>query len=614
MHTYIQLLPDSVANQIAAGEVVQRPASVVKELLENAVDAGADEIRLTVKDAGKTLIQVSDNGCGMNEADARMCFERHATSKIKTAEDIFNVLTMGFRGEAMASIASVCQVVLKTRDSESETGTEIKVAGSQVEYQRPVSWKQGSCISVKNIFYNTPARRQFLKSDQVELKHIIEAFYHMALSHPEIECSMEHNGNTLYKCPRANQRQRIVQLLGAHYNERLVPTEEQTDLFRLTGFVCKPQFARKTRGEQYLFVNRRFIKSRYLHHAISTAYRDLIEDKEHPSYFLFYDIPPDTIDVNIHPTKTEIRFRDEQVLYRLTESTIRKALGMHNVTPSLDFDALTNLEITPARGNRPVAIPEVKVDPGYNPFDSAKRPASAPPSRPGNEEKRIWSDMQHIQQEFAIDPEKEMSATTGESSQADDVDPEPPTTGHPFMQVLDRYILTRIKSGFVLIDQHRAHQRVLYEQLLEQMAHNRSHSQTVLFADKVDLNPAELALLEPQLPLLREMGFTVESFGGNTLVFQGVPEGLYIESIRAFVESFLDNLEHASAKTTRSGKEMIAAQVARSSSIPYGRKLNMAEMRSLSDRLFASSAPNHCPVGKPTIVTFTANDLSNLFR
>ena len=588
----IQLLPDHVANQIAAGEVIQRPASAVKEMLENAIDSGADQIQLIIKDAGKTLIQVVDNGCGMSLKDARMCFERHATSKIKDANDLFAIRTMGFRGEAMASMAAIAHIELKTKLHTENVGTRIIIEGSEIKNQENCAFTKGTSISIKNLFYNIPARRNFLKSDAVELKHIIEEFQRVALANFEVNMSMHHNGNELFHLPKSSTRQRIVNLFGNKYNEKLVPVEEETNLVRVKGYVGKPEFARKTRGEQYFFVNKRFIKSGYLHYAVNSAFEELIAKGFHPSYFLFFDVDPKLIDVNIHPTKTEIKFEDEKAIYAIVRSCVKRALGQHNIAPSLDFERDPSFDNIQA-SKKAIKVPTIKVDTSYNPFEQ------------GNAKKKTKTDNWEALFE-------NIPSTHSKSNQlVIQKDWEESQLQKASFQLHHKYILSPIKSGLIIIHQQRAHERILYEQFLKQES-NKFSSQQLLFPQTVELNSADLALAEEIKKETHQLGFVWETMGGNKIVIQGIPSEGTQEHAQHLFEDLIEQYKN-NAQLTNNNMDKLAAALAKSVSIKIGQALSPTEMNQLIDELFACESPNNTANGQPTLVTLTLDELAEKF-
>jgi len=617
MFDIIQLLPDAVANQIAAGEVVQRPASAVKELVENAIDAGADKIQLILKDAGKALIQVIDNGCGMSMTDARMCFERHATSKIRKAEDLFAIRTMGFRGEAMASIAAIAQVELKTRRVEDELGTQIDIEGSEVIKQEPCQCNAGTSICVKNLFYNTPARRNFLKGNAVEMRHIIDEFQRVALANPTIFFTLHHDGQEVYHLPATSFKQRIIHLLGNQYNQRLVPVEEDTTIIKLRGFVGKPEFARRTRGEQFFFVNNRFIKDGYLNHAVMTAFEELLPEDSYPLYVLFIDIDPSKIDINVHPTKTEIKYQDEKAIYAIIRSAVKRSLGKYNITPTIDFDQENSIEhlITPKPFDEIVA-PSIKFNPDFNPFkNEPAAPRESTPRYSGDYQKtpipQNWDTLYEIsrreetrQQEIEI----ENNAIEVEEQQISK------SSERQLMQIHNRFILSQIKSGFLLVSQQAAHERVLYERFLQQLENHSGVSQQSLFPQSVTLNGADYELLRELLPDVRALGFDIREFGKNTVVVEGIPAELNNANEHALLEHLLEGFKNNQAILKLDKRDNLARSLARNAAIKTGTKLSLEEMNLLIDQLFACKMPNVSLSGKPVIITFTLNELLEKFN
>ncbi len=610
MPDIIQLLPDAVANQIAAGEVVQRPASAVKEMLENSIDAGATEIKLIVKDAGKTLIQVIDDGCGMSDTDARLSFERHATSKIRSADELFQIKTKGFRGEALASIAAIAHVELKTRLRENELGTRIQIGGSKVEKQEPCGTPGGTSISIKNLFFNTPARRNFLKSDSVEMRHIIEEFERVALAHPDVGFSVYHNGAELFNVKSSPLRQRIVNMFGPRYNERLVPVKEETAIVTVKGFIGKPEFAKKTRGEQYFFVNNRFIKSSYLNHAVTSAFNELISRGSHPSYFLYLTVDPSTIDVNIHPTKTEIKFTEERSIYAIIHSAVRNSLGKYNIAPSLDFEQEDIFNVKPMPKNLEVAPPETK-DYTFNPFDSSitlptgKSMVGA--AHPKHKFPSAWEDLYEITQTGR------KQAPLFDKEQSDDAETQPSGNRSVF-QLHNRYIVTSIKSGLIVIDQQRAHERILYEEALKNLENQGSYSQQQLFPQTVELSAPDAELMSELSDDLNRLGFTIDSFGGSEIVVNGIPTDAVDMSIQDLIEDFLEQYKNTANEVQSDTRDRLARSLARSLSIKEGKGLHQTEMIELIDKLFACRQPQASPSGKPTILTFTTDDLISKFK
>jgi len=616
MSDIIQLLPDSVANQIAAGEVVQRPASAVKELVENAIDAGADKIQLIIKDAGKSLIQVIDNGCGMSLTDARMSFERHATSKIKRAEDLFAIRTMGFRGEAMASIAAIAQVELKTRRHEDELGTQIFIEASDVLKQEACSANAGTSISVKNLFYNIPARRNFLKSNPVEMRHIIDEFQRVALAHPEVFFTLHHDGQEVYHLPATTLKQRVIHLFGNNYNQRLVPVEEDTTIINLRGFVGKPEFARKTRGEQFFFVNNRFIRDAYLNHAVLTAFEELLPDDTYPLYVLFIDIDPSKIDINVHPTKTEIKYQDEKAIYAIVRSAVKRSLGRYNITPSLDFDQENSIEhlITPKPFEQIVA-PVIAFNADFNPFTDKKTERELPFLRDTGERhnKAIpqnWDTLYEISKREAT-LQQEMPG--GKTIAVDDQEIAK-SSDRQFFQVHNRFILSQIKSGFMLISQQAAHERILYERFLQQLQNHSGVSQQSLFPQSLTLNSSDFELLKELLPDIRALGFDIREFGKNTVVVEGIPADLNNVGEHELLEHLLEGFKNNLAILKLDKRDNLARSLARNAAIKAGTKLSAEEMNLLTDQLFACQMPNLGLNGKPVITTFTLNELLERFE
>jgi len=614
MSDIIQLLPDSVANQIAAGEVVQRPASAVKELLENALDAGADKIQLIVKDAGKALIQVIDNGCGMSITDARMCFERHATSKVRKAEDLFAIRTMGFRGEAMASIAAIAQVEMKTKRHEDEVGTLIEIEGSTVVKQEPIGTPNGTSISVKNLFYNTPARRNFLKSNPTEMRYIIDEFQRVALAKPHISFSLHHDGNEIYRLPAATIKQRIVHLFGNNYNERLIPVEEETTIINLKGYIGKPEFAKKTRGEQFFFVNDRFIKDNYLNHAINKAYQELLPDDNFPLYVLFIDIDPAKIDVNVHPTKTEIKYLDEKSIYAIIHSAVKRSLGRFNISPTLDFNQETAFSsmITP-KAPEDIVPPSISFNPDFNPFGASK-PAAAKETyfkeqyHP-KEKAQNWGSLYEITN---FQQAEQVSIDLGEEEEETLV----ASPSKHYMQVHNRYIVSQIKSGVMLIDQQAAHERILYERFLLHLEDRKGASQQSLFPQTVTLSPGDFELAKSLLDDIKSLGFDVREFGKNTLVIEGIPVDLGSTNINEtqLFEHLIEGFKNSQQELKLTKRDALARSLARNSAIKAGTALSQQEMNTLIDELFACKSPNFSISGKPAIQTITLAELAQKFE
>jgi DNA mismatch repair protein MutL len=619
MPDVIQLLPEHVANQIAAGEVVQRPASVVKELLENAIDAGASRIQLIVREAGKTLVQVIDNGCGMSETDARMSFERHATSKIRDAKDLFAIRTMGFRGEALASIAAVAQVEMRTRQAKNELGIRLVVEHSTIQAQEPCQCEPGTSIAVKNLFFNVPARKSFLKSDSVEMKHVFEEFQRAAIANPDIAFSLHHNEQEIYRLAPGNLRQRVVKIFGEAINHKIVPVQQDTDILRISGFVGKPEAAKRVRGEQMFFVNQRFIKSSYLHHAVATAYDDLLASDQYPLYVIMLDIDPLRIDINVHPTKQEIKFDDEKLVYNYLKVSVRHALGSHNVTPTLDFDQETAFQPTFARTptlERPTPAKSASVDNYQMPRQDARDERNL----------RNWQRM--YEGLGATGPVEQSSASaslpwteTNIDMPSGEAPPELDDQQQIFSknqkepyQLHGQYIVSQIRSGFVLIDQQAASERILYERYLAALQHQPIATQQALFPKTVEFSPADAALLRDMLPEINQLGFDVAAFGGHAFVVQGVPADF--NSQRQNEEAVLQRLlarYKENLSLDLGTQENVARSMARSAAIKRGQLLAPREMQDLIDQLFACTQPAHSPSGRNCFITIELEELAKRF-
>ena len=649
MSDIIQLLPDSVANQIAAGEVVQRPASVVKELLENAVDAGAGEIRLIVKDAGRTLVQVTDNGKGMTETDARMAFERHATSKITRSDDLFALVTFGFRGEALASIAAVAQVEMKTRRQEDELGTKICIEGSQLKMHEVCQCPVGTSISVKNLFFNVPARRNFLKSNSVEMRHVTDEFIRVALANPDIFFSLHHNGTETYHLPAGNSRQRAVGILGKKANEKLVPVEEETESVTFRGFVGKPSMSKKTRGEQFFFVNNRFIKSSYLHGAIMEAYEGLLPPDTYPLYVLFLQIDPKRIDINVHPTKQEIKFDDEKLIYNYLKVSVRHALGQYSITPSLDYDvegSMSSARNFGAQGSGGLSYPASTGN--FSPSDGSSagsrsrfRPGGA--SAGGNEgsftipskatpdyeeerrrhnNQRDWEKLYAGLDDFGSGKSTELPEGIPDSVTIDssfgtevELDSEANTFGQarraPY-QIHGTYIVSQIKSGFLLIDQQAAHERILYERYLAAWNEEPVSTQQALFPEEITVSPTDGALLRGILEEIRQLGFDIRQQDMGTFQVHGVPADDTDMNAQSVLETLLEQYK-SNLDLQLDTRENIARSLARSAATKRGQQLDDTEMQVLIDQLFACAVPFRSPNGRQCFVTYDLKDLDRMF-
>ncbi|MBI3502061.1 MAG: DNA mismatch repair endonuclease MutL [Bacteroidetes bacterium] len=608
MPDIINLLPDSVANQIAAGEVIQRPASAVKELLENSIDAKSADIKLIIKDAGRTLIQIIDNGIGMSETDARMCFERHATSKIKSADDLFHIKTMGFRGEAMASIAGVTQVELKTKRSEDQLGTQITIEGSELKSQMQCACAKGTSISVKNLFFNVPARRNFLKSDSVELRHIIEEFQRVAIAHPEISFSLHHNNSELFHLEKGTLRQRLVGIFGDTYNPRLVPVEENTTIVNVTGFIGKPEFARKTRGEQFFFVNNRFIRSSYLHHAVQNAYDQLLPNDSFPSYFLNMEIDPKAIDVNIHPTKTEIKFEDERSVYTIIRAAVKQSLGKYNIAPSLDFEQEVAIELPPPKSREEVLMnpPKISINKNYNPFREEEKK---------EERKKTFtyfdSPAKDFSQEIEIEIKKETEVQTEFNIEGEK------STKTSAYQLHSKYILAHIKTGMIVIDQQAAHERILYEKYFELVDKQKGTSQQQLFPQTLEFSASDAVVVKELHRELHGLGFDINEFGKNTFIVHGIPADIAGQNVFELLEKLIEDYKSSQggkSQLKEAKKEIVAKAMAKNLSIKPGVELSKEEMSHMVDELFACAMPYSSPSGKPTLITIPLEDLEKRFR
>ncbi len=621
MSSIIQLLPDHVANQIAAGEVVQRPASVVKELLENAVDAKATDIKLIIKDAGKSLVQVIDNGSGMSVTDSRLCFERHATSKIRLAEDLFSLHTKGFRGEALASIAAIAHVEMKTRQEQDELGTHLIIEGSKFVSQEVAVLPKGTSFGVKNLFFNIPARRNFLKSDTVEHRHIVDEFQRVALAHPNIHFTMYHNGSEMFNLPASNFRQRIVNVFSGKTNEKLVPIQESTEIVGIQGFVSKPEFAKKNRGEQFFFVNDRFIKSGYLHHAIMAAYEGLLKDGCQPSYFIYLNVPPNTIDINIHPTKTEIKFDDEHALYAILRSSVKHSLGQFNVAPVLDFERDSNLDTPYDYQNKEASMPLIQVDANFNPFgDSMPTKSYNSGSNSGGSSYRKPEPSNWESLYVGLKQDTEAITEIGDIQfESEEVtgslfnDKEIEEAIHRTYQIHKKYIVSPIKSGMVIIDQQRAHQRVLYEQFLTNMTVNQASSQQLLFPLNLYFSSSEITLITELELSLVNTGFVFEEINDDSVVISGLPVNVTESEVSILLEQLLSDLQDGIPESSFSQNDTIAKSMAKSLAVKTGTYLTEKEQENLVNGLFACKEPNVSPFHKPTFITMRVEDLDKKF-
>ena len=620
MTDIIQLLPDHVANQIAAGEVVQRPASIVKELLENAIDADATEIKLIIKNAGKILVQVIDNGKGMSVTDARLSFERHATSKIKAAEDLFQLNTKGFRGEALASIAAISHVELKTKRQEDELGTAIEIEGSTVKSQDVIVTPTGTSTAVKNLFFNIPARRNFLKSDTVELRHITDEFHRVALAHPTIGFSFYHNGSQMFNVPEENYRQRIVHIFGAKTNEKLVPVEEETEVLKISGFVGKPEFSKKTKSEQFFFVNQRFIKSPYLNHAIKAAFEGLLKDGYHPSYFLNLTVDPKTIDINIHPTKTEIKFDDEHTLYAILRSAVKHSLGQFNIAPALDFEHQSSFNTPYSYKDKTASAPAIEVDRGFNPFSEdtslgigKQSMAQRTPFKQAST--ASWEGLYVGLESKGNNSTRDFGQVTFESDSKNEsiFSDSSIETAKTTFQLHQKYIVSTLKSGMLIIDQNRAHQRILYENFLKHITIKEATSQQLLFPLQLHFTPSETKIIEDLKSDLEHTGFVFSELNKKEITITGVPVGVPESEVSIILEQLISDVENDVPDANFSATDLLAKSMAKSLAIKNGQSLNSAEQEHMVNSLFACKEPNVSPTNRPTFITMAVDDIEKKF-
>ncbi|MEO6914387.1 MAG: DNA mismatch repair endonuclease MutL [Chitinophagaceae bacterium] len=619
MPDIIQLLPDNIANQIAAGEVIQRPASAVKELLENAVDAGATEIRLIVQDAGKALIQVVDNGKGMSDMDARMSFERHATSKIKRIEDLFHIRTMGFRGEALASIAAVSQVELKTRRESDESGTHIEIENSEVIKQEVCACNAGTSIAMKNLFFNVPARRNFLKSNSAELRHIIDEFIRVSLAYPAIFFSMTSGGQDVFHLEKGSLKQRIVQLLGNQYSSKLVTVQEKTDYLNIHGFVGKPETAKKTRGDQYFFVNNRFIKSAYLNHAVMSAYQQMIGSESFPLYVLVIELDPTQIDVNVHPTKQEIKFEDEKIVYAFVQAAVKHALATFSITPAMDFELDAGIQGLEAL-NAPFTPEKQDAAASTSLFQTFTRKHQAHVIESGKAELKHWKDFYEApasastSQEGAVSPANELplSPATPFVSLLASTRTQPDSNA--LLQLANTYIVTPAGGGYLLIHQQAAHERILYERFSNVIRGQAMASQQSLFPATVQFSPQDAAIFGEILEDLNRFGYQLEPFGTNAYIIQGTPADIAVGNEKMAIEKLLEQYKHFSNELKFSQREKLLRSIACQHAIKPGKSLDRKEMKQLVEDLFECSIPNVTPDGQPTFIDFKKDYLERLFR
>ena len=606
MSDIIQVLPDSVANQIAAGEVIQRPASVIKELVENAVDADADTINVIVVDAGRTSIQVIDNGKGMSETDARLSFERHATSKIRKADDLFALHTMGFRGEALASIAAVAQVTLKTRMATDEIGSQVNISGGKVTSQAPVSCPVGSNFSVDNLFYNVPARRKFLKSNAAELNSILQAFERIVLVNPQIHFTLHSNGVEVFNLRAGNLRQRIVDVFGKRFNQDILPVEVETTICKITGFVGKPESSKKKGAHQYFFANGRYMKHPYFHKAVQNAFERLVPVGEQVPYFIYLEVKPENIDVNIHPTKTEIKFEDEQTIWQILTAAVKEAIGKFNDVPSIEFDTQGKPDIPVFNPGIPdVAVPKVDYDPEYNPFKSNSRPSNKKTVPADWTELYAGVQHPHKEQNLFYAPDSSDTDFTTSASIIEDKSP-------VHYQYKGQYIMTAVKSGLMIIDQHRAHVRILYEEYLQQMEHKEGYSQKLLFPEIVQLSPSYAGMLEGLLPEMERLGFELSNLGNGSFAVNGIPSELEGVNMDVLLHQVVASAEETSSKVGTDIYQSLALCLAQHAAIPYGQIMGNEEMDNLVNTLFGCSNVNYTPDGRIIICILKQQEIDQL--
>jgi DNA mismatch repair protein MutL len=605
MPDIIRLLPDSVANQIAAGEVIQRPASVVKELMENSIDAGATSVSVIIRDAGKTLVQIIDNGCGMSITDARMAFERHSTSKISRAEDLFAIHTLGFRGEALASVAAVSEVVVKTRRTEDEIGTMLEISGSAVKNQEPVSCPAGSNFLIKNLFYNVPARRKFLKSNSIELKHSINEFTHVALTRPAVQFILTHNDSEIYNLSPGNIKQRIIGIFGKGINQNLIPVKAETSIIGINGFIGTPESARKTFGEQFFFVNGRYMRHPYFHKAVLEAYEAVMPAGVIPTYFIYFDTRPESIDINIHPTKTEIKFEEERSVFQILMSTLREALGRHNLVPSLDFETIGVIDIPVFKKDQEVRPPEIQVNPEFNPFADD---TSGKPRQESYYHRDIVRNWERLYE--GLKQKDKESAPDHQSF----IDRGPAAISTRFLQYKNRYIILPVKSGLMVVDQKRAHEKILFEKYLDSLMTRKGLAQQELFPATIELNAADHAILMDLLEDFIQLGFDIRDLGHNNIVINGYPADMEQIEPKNMIDCFLEEYKQCQSDIKVKARERLAFSLARASAISYHKVLSEVEMRDLIDMLFNCPNPGQLPDGKIVFTIFAPDEIEKRFN
>ncbi|MCK4852980.1 MAG: DNA mismatch repair endonuclease MutL [Bacteroidales bacterium] len=607
MSDIIKLLPDSVANQIAAGEVIQRPASVVKELMENAIDAGASTVKVNIKEAGRTLIQVIDNGCGMSQSDASLAFERYATSKISSAKDLFAIRTLGFRGEALASIAAIAEVDLKTRRVEDEVGTEIRIHGSELKGREPVSCPPGSNFMVRNLFYNVPARRKFLKANTTEFRHIVNEFYRVALTNPELSFSLAHNQTEIYSLPPSQIKQRIINIFGKNMSQVLIPVQAETSIVNIHGYLGKPEAARKRFGEQFFFVNRRYMRHPYFHKAIMKAYEQVLPPDTVPSYFLFMEAATESIDINIHPTKTEVKFEDERSIFQILHAAARETLGKHSMVPSLDFSKEGDIDIPVLRKDTEIKIPGERINPDYNPFEEEQVGQSYHArEQTGNQARyshweSLFEDIEKAEQKIS-EPLKENVGAGADRSESN------------LFQFKQKYILLAVKSGLMVVNQQRAHERILYDRFLLAASQDRPSAQQELFPRKVELNAADHAVLIEIFDDICKLGFDIRDLGDHSVEIMGIPADLNDEDPSIWLDHFLKEFNEKGGDIRGERDRMIASALARTGAIKPGKVLMPREMREMLDQLFACGEPGFTPDGKTVFRILPLEDIDKFFN
>ena len=616
MSDVIKLLPDSVANQIAAGEVIQRPASVIKELVENAIDAQATHVQIILKDAGRTLIQIIDDGVGMSETDARLAFERHSTSKIRSAEDLFTLHTMGFRGEALASIAAISQVELRTRRQDEQLGTRMIINASQCESQEPDMCPVGSNFMIKNIFFNVPARRKFLKSNQVELSNIVKEFEKLALINNEVEFTLMHNGNVMYKLMKGTFRQRIASLMGNNMDQQLLPVSIDTSIVKIQGYIGKPENARKRNALQFMFVNGRYMRHPYFHKAIMTAYEQLIPEGEQPNYFLKFTVDPQSIDVNIHPTKTEIKFEDEVPIWQILAAGVKETLGRFSEVPAIDFDTQDAPEIPAYSGHVEVHRPEIEINPQYNPFKTQRQSSMGQSYQARTHQQlsnwdELFANFEHKNREGSDQSSVESPTTVGGVG----MDPLLPVDDvqSVYLQLKGRYILSPAKSGLMVIDQHRAHVRILFDRYIGNIHTGELSSQTILFPEVLHLSAAQSVTLQGLLPEMEKMGFALSPLSGNDWSVNAIPSGIEGVEVSSMIHQIIESVDEGGMPLKKRIQEHLALTVAQSAAIPSGRTLQQEEMELLVADLLKLPEPNYTPDGKIIISMISMEQITKLF-